>query len=496
MGAEIDRTEFSSADFERFRQRLREGLEQLDLFLKPPHAGEGPASFGAELELYIIDADGQPMPINRQLALQCADANLSLELNRFNIEYNFPPIHNSSTPFRDLRQQMDEALGRINSIAGQLEARIVPIGILPTLRMCHMGEAAITDSPRYRVLADSLRKQRGEDFSINISGPNSLQMRWQEITLEGANTSFQYHYRVSPANFTDTYNAAQLVSPLLVALGANSPLFLGHRLWHETRVALFKQSIDPRTQTPLHRSQPSRVYFGHRWVQHGIIELFEEGVSLFPPLLPIVQDESPAAPDHHSGPSLAELRLHQGSIWSWNRPLYDPADGGHLRIELRALPAGPTSQDMAALAAFAIGLIEGIRPQMPRITESMPFSTCEQNFYRAAREGIATRLVWPDLKRSTLKETNLPDLIETLLPTAREGLRRIEVDEEEIEQQMELVRRTSQAQTNGALWQLTSYQRLSARYKPAAALSALVETYYQRQQSGLPVCQWRLADEG
>ena len=82
---------------------------------------------------------------------------------------------------------------------------------------------------------------RQAPFEININGPDHLVTTSDSVTLEGANASFQVHLRIDPKRFADTFNAAQLVTPLAVAIGANSPLFLGHRLWDETRLALFKQ---------------------------------------------------------------------------------------------------------------------------------------------------------------------------------------------------------------------------------------------------------------
>ena len=147
-----------------------------------------------------------------------------------------------------------------------------------------------------------------------------------------------------------------LTAPVLAASG-NSPTFLGHRLWHETRVALFKQAGDdrPPDRTPS-GGMPPRVGFGNGWVREGALELFCESVALHEPLLPVCGGENPRACARAGGiPRLDELRLHHGTVWKWNRPVYDPAYGGHLRIELRALPSGPTLCDMLANAAFLVG---------------------------------------------------------------------------------------------------------------------------------------------
>ncbi len=492
MGSEIDNSEFSAADFEQFQQRLDDNLKHFRQLLNQPGFGEGPISFGAELELYIIDHLANTMPINRELATALDDPRLSLELNRFNLEYNFTPVIDSATPFSQLRQQMDQALLSLHRKADQLNARVLPIGILPTLQVSNMGLSAITESARYSALAQQLRQQRGEDFHININGIDSLKMHWQDITLEGANTSFQFHYRVKPQQFADTYNAAQLITPLMVGLGANSPLFLGRRLWQETRVALFKQSIDHRPPNQSSRYLPSRVYFGNGWIRNDIFELFAEGVSLFDPLLPVIDNDPGNTNRKGKGPALEELRLHQGSIWIWNRPIYDPADNGHLRIELRTLPAGPSTLDMVALAAFSIGLIEGLRPQIPELLPCLPFKYCEKNFYRAAREGMGTKLIWPGSNFEGLQEINLATLAKQLLPVARTGLQSLGIDNQEIDELLEVVEATAEKRRNGAQWQLDTYQQLLDGQNPSQALSELVEHYYERYRSGQPVHQWSI----
>ena len=176
------------------------------------------------------------------------------------------------------------------------------------------------------------------------------------MSLEGAATSFQVHLRVDPAAFARTYNAVQAATAPVLAVAGNSPTFLGHRLWEETRIALCKQSLDERDRRGLRR-RLARVAFGTGWLRGGALELFAEGVRLYQPLLPVLGDHDPSdGGDQWRAPPLEELRLHQGTVWRWNRAVYDPASGGHLRIEMRALPAGPTVVDMLANAALLVGL--------------------------------------------------------------------------------------------------------------------------------------------
>ncbi len=492
MGTDISKTRFNEDDYRHFRQAMHRDLASLRELLDEPGFGEGPASFGAELELYIIDALGKPFAFNTELHALMQDAQLTLELNRFNLEYNFSPVSQNTAPFSHLRQQMLAAIARLSELAAQHQARVLPIGILPTLQQEDMGPHAITDVPRYHVLARELRARRGEDFYVHIDGLDTVDLRWGDVSLEGANTSFQFHYRVNPADFANAYNAAQLVTPLVLALAANSPMFLGQQLWQETRIALFKQSIDTRLDDALEKHLPARVLFGLGWVRQDIHELFAEGAYLFEPLIPICGDSDSL--EENRGPELYALRLHQGSIWTWNRPIYDPADGGHLRIELRALPAGPSPQDMLASAALYAGLIRGLQNRMAELLPALPFRYAEQNFYRAAKHGINANLIWPNPQRGQLEERPAVHILQCLLPSAEEGLAKLGINDDEISTQLALVKQTLETRRNGAIWQTLSHRHLKRRMDKDEALRVLVEHYYQNSSQDLPVHQWSLIE--
>ena len=81
---------------------------------------------------------------------------------------------------------------------------------------------------------------------MRIDGEDPLDIHCDDVTYEGANTSLQIHLRVNPSKFAAVYNAVQLATAPALAVSVNSPTFLGHRLWEETRVALFKQAVDDR----------------------------------------------------------------------------------------------------------------------------------------------------------------------------------------------------------------------------------------------------------
>ncbi|MEH6528603.1 MAG: glutamate--cysteine ligase, partial [Porticoccus sp.] len=365
MGRAINKTSFSQRDFNAFGHKLHRCLNALELLLERPGFGCGEASIGAELELYLLDRQGLPLPKNVAIQKQFDDSQLTLELNRYNLEYNLSPVKATGAPFSTLEQQMLDALLQLQILTEKEGGSVLPIGILPTLRRDDFGESAMTDEPRYHALANVLHQMRDRSCGINIDGEDAIHLVQSDVTMEGACTSFQLHYRVEPNRFTSLWNCIQLVTPLVLGLAANSPLLLGHRLWHETRVPLFKQSIDGRGAVGYEWRDPGRVSFGHGWLSDDPMALFREMVQLYRPMIPLQSDEDPVKVVEQGGiPRLEELCLHDGTIWSWNRPIYDPEGDAHLRIEMRALPAGPTPIDMAANAALFIGLAEGLVDQV------------------------------------------------------------------------------------------------------------------------------------
>ncbi|GAA3949665.1 hypothetical protein GCM10022278_06040 [Allohahella marinimesophila] len=431
-----------------------------------------------------MDRDANVVYANEAVRKAAGDDRLTLELNRFNLEFNLDPVPARGSPFASIEKTLQDTLLKLDQAAAASGAGIVPIGILPTLTTSQLGAHAMTDLPRYHALASALRHRRGEDFAIRIQGLETLDMRWGDVTLEGANTSFQFHYRVDPADFRDVWNTASLLTPLMTALAANSPLLFGRRLWQETRIPLFEQSVDSRVAHTFRARLPPRVGFGNGWLREGIHELFVEGAYLFPPLMPVM-------PEATAPGELGAMRLHQGSIWSWNRPIYDPADGGHIRIELRALPAGPTCADMCANAAVFIGLIEAMKPYINTIIPGLPFRYATENFYNAAHHGLEAIMLWPDIDSSTLRERTVADILGELLPMVPVGLSGLGVSASDIDRAVSIAADTLGSRQNGSRWLLDNLARLTADGSDKqAALRTLVNQYRQRALSNTPVSQW------
>lgn len=493
MGIEINQTDFTLQEDLDFKRRLEDNLSVLSTLLSDSGFGIGPTTLGAELEMYIIDQHGQPLHINQEIMDLAEDPLVTLELNRYNLEYNLAPCAVVGKPFTATEQELLRQLKRLNGFAAKMGGRVVPVGILPTLTGSDLGLHCITDRKRYHALLAQLLKRRGSLFQIDINGQHPLKLAMSDITLEGANTSFQIHYRVNPHEYADTFNAIQLATPLVIALAANSPSLFGHALWHETRIPLFKQSIDVRMLDRYGWNEPPRVNFGRGWIRHGALEQFEEAVRMYEPLLPICSGVS-ARQQLAQGdiPLLSELCLHQGTVWLWNRPVYDHADGGMLRIEMRTLPAGPSVVDMMANTAFLIGLAEGLKPHINELLPAIPFNTAEYNFYRAAQHGLGASIVWPQRGQHGPKQQPIIQVLNSMLPVAEQGLKNIGVDQQEISHYLSVIEQRIQRQQSGAIWQLKKLKKLGHRPGNSESLRQMLEDYIALSSQNIPVAQWPL----
>ena len=504
MGKNIQTDTFCAEDYQRFSAGLSDNLAALKQLLARPDFGLGQATIGAELELYLVDYQGRPLCHNKEVISRCENPRFALELNRFNLEYNLTPVVAAGRPFSLLEHEMCAAIKQASEQLLTAQSVALPIGILPTLKRRDFGLHAITHESRFYALTAALKRLRGGMFCIKIDGEPTLSLRSHDVSLEGANSSMQVHLRVTPAEFADTFNALQLATPIALALAANSPFMLGHKLWHETRIPLFRQAIDGRSHEERERALPSRVDFGNGWVRTGAYELFAEAVRLYEPILPESSDEDALQVVAAGGcPQLHELCLHMGTVWPWNRAVFDaekgrensPTGNGHLRIEMRALPAGPTSCDMLANMAFALGLAEGLKGQINEIIPALPFATLAHNFYLAAEKGINAQLMWPDLERTEgvqkgLQKRSVLEIAAELLPVARSGLAQLGVDDAEGRHYLGIMATRIEQGITGAVWQRREYQRLLRKMPAPQALTQMVQRYMYFSAQNIPLAHW------
>lgn len=495
MGINTKFDHYSETDHLRFKERLDVGLRALSKVLKRPDFSKAPRSLGAELELSLVDGQGRASSVGPEVVHDARNPEITPEMGKFDIELSTPPVPCAGRPFSALRRLMRARVNEIERHAHARGARVVPISILPTFRREDFHLGTITDLPRYRALARGLCEGRDAPFEIDIRGEDSLRLISSEaVSMEAANTAFQMHVSTQPAEFVDLYNAATLLCGPMLAAAGNSPTFLGRRLWHETRIALFKQAGDDRAL--MHDSDmlpPPRVKFGSGWVRDSALELFMESVALHKPLLPECSDDRDPFEVLREGglPRLSELRLHHGTVWSWNRPVYDPDNGGNLRIELRAFPAGPSYDDMLANAAFLLGCMYGLQPRIPRMIASLPFALAARNFYAAAQFGLDAELSWPTGAASTPQPISARELLMSLLPAAHDGLARAGVELREAGHFLSVFEERVRSGQTGAVWQRQVLAQLHAQgVEKDAALACMLERYMAGFQSQRPVSTW------
>jgi len=445
---------------------------------------------GVELEFHVVDGDGLPMLINDQLLASLADDDFQTELAQFNIEFNLEPHRLSGNVFALIEEELDTSFAFVRRRAADLDAHVLMVGVLPTVRDLDVTIESMSANPRYRMLNDEVLAARGEDLVIDIPGPDRLELRTSSITMEAAATSVQLHLQVSQHNFARTWNAAQAIAAAQVAVGANSPFFLGRELMQETRIALFEQVIDTRSEELAAQGVRPRVWFGEKWIDDPM-DLFEENITYFPSLLPLLSDEDPAEALAGGGvPHLEELSLHNGTVYRWNRPVYGVARGRpHLRVENRVLPAGPTVVDVVANAAFWYGLVRAVATADEPIDRRLSFAAANESFTAAAHDGIEAELFWPGVGAVPASEL----VLRTLLPLADEGLAAWNVDRRDRDHLLGIIEQRCLQRVNGATWQVQAFHRLLDRgLDRQAALIGMVRAYRDGMVAGEPVHTWPL----
>jgi len=489
MGDDVARHEFTREDRTRYRTKVRRCLDVFARMLRESRFEFERPMTGLEIELNLVDEQGDPAMRNAEALEAIADPDFVTELGQWNLEINVAPRQLAGGGISAFEETVRNSLNEAELKAREVGAHMTMIGILPTLRAEHMAIDALSVNPRYALLNEQVLAARGEDLQISIDGIERLNMTADSIVPEAACTSTQLHLQVSPDQFADYWNAAQTIAGVQVAVGANSPFLLGKELWRETRIALFQQSTDTRGDELKEQGVRPRVWFGERWIT-SIFDLFEENVRYFPALLPIVDPEDPLQViDRGDTPTLSELRLHNGTVYRWNRPVYDVVkDKPHLRVENRTLPAGPTVVDTLANAAFYYGLVRVLAESERPLWSQMSFSAAEENFLAGARNGIDAQVYWPGLGTVPVAEL----VLRRLLPMAYEGLDRWGVDTGERDRLLGVVEQRCLSGVNGATWQSRAFHRHydNTSLDRVEALRKMLRTYRDLMHSNEPVHSW------
>ncbi|GAB77459.1 Glutamate-cysteine ligase family 2(GCS2) [Austwickia chelonae] len=495
MGAEVAGAEWSNQERQRYREKVSQDLDVFERMLATHSFDIDAPTTGFEIEMSLVDDELRPSRKNSELLRALDDPETVPELGRFNVEMNIAPRVLVGDDAFGLEDELRARLQSVRDAGRQVGCRPVPVGVLPTLMPEDLGEGWMTANNRYAALNDAIMRARGEDILIDIEGHSGEHVAFysSSIAPESACTSLQLHLQVAPQKFAKVWNAAQALAGPQVAIGANSPFFCGKALWHETRIELFRQAADTRSVELVNQGVRPRVPFGDRWIT-SIFDLFEDNVRYYPALLAEISDEDPVSTvEKGTAPQLAELMLHNGTVYRWNRPIYDTMDGRpHLRVENRVLPSGPTVVDMMANAVFYYGLLAVLAHDERPVWTQMSFSAAESNFMNCAREGMLGRMYWPGFSTVTADELALRHL----LPMAHDGLAGAGVSAKVANRYLGVIEGRCLSRQNGAMWQLDCVRRLESR--GADRLSALREMsrlYLEGVDADEPVHTWPLPFE-
>ncbi len=489
MGEHDVRESISSREVRGFTRAILGDLRALEAMLEREMIEDGVRRAGAEQEMFLVDADCRPMPIAEELLAGLDGGSFTSELGRFNLEANLAPRNLHGSFLRDLESDLEAVVSTVNRAAATFGARVLLTGILPTLRYDDLALENLTPQPRFRRLIDALARLRSGSFPIHVDGIDVLDTEFDSVMLESANTSLQLHLQVGQHEFPGVYNLAQLITGPLLAAATNSPLLLGRRLWHETRVAVFERAVDVRSRAQLARGHLSRVSFGDAWLNGSILDIFRENLERFQVLVTRDVDGDPLAMvEQGIAPALSALMLHNGTVYRWNRPCYGVADGiAHVRIENRVLPSGPTILDEVANAALFYGLMLGLEDCYGDVSTRLSFDHAKANFVAAAEHGIKAEFNWIEAGKVPARTL----LERELIPAAREGLRRVEVPSTDIERYLGVIEERVASGQNGSSWLLESFDAMHAYGTHEARCSALTRAMLERQSSGEPVHRWQ-----
>ena len=472
MGREITQVRFDPVDYTSFRERVEAETQLFEAWWRGGQFDRSAYMGGFELEAWLVDRECRPFPENESYLRHLASPLVVPELSRFNVELNCTPQRLAGRALRTLEDELVATWQRCQKAAQALGGALAMIGILPTVRKRDLSLRNISPLNRYYALNEQvLRRRGGRPIKLEIAGREPLALTHEDVMLEAAATSFQVHLQVPADELTRCFNASLVLAAPLVALSANSPYLFEHDLWDETRIPLFEQAVDTGDAV---EPGEHRVTFGAGYLEAGPREYFIENLERYPVLLPAHFD-SPAEEFCH-------LSLHNGTIWRWSRLLMGSSGAGvpHVRIEHRAMPAGPTIIDMMANAAVYFGAVRALSSRRVAPETELSFDAARTNFYTAARDGLNARLSWLDGRKIGAAEL----LDSEILPLAREGLLQYRIDPDDIGRYIGLAAARMRRGQNGAAWQRTF---TAGRGRDFSKLTA---AYLQHQESGRPVHEW------
>ena len=475
MGEEITYSRFVKSDYQQYERRLQQETELLAEWFDSHALSRREAVAGYELEAWLIGDDASPCPRNDTFLEQVNNPYIFPELARFNVELNVDPQSLNGGVLSQFKEHLEQLWQHCQQTSKKIGCNMLGIGILPTLSNDDLSLRNISSLDRYRALNEQvLRLRQGKTIRLNIAGNEHLEVERKDVMLEAAATSLQIHLQTPQDLAARYYNASSILSAPLVVAGANAPFLFNRDLWYETRIPVFEQSVDVggiggAASGPIHR-----VTFGSHYVRESLLECFQENLEHYPVLLPVTYDTEPE--------KLNYLRLHNGTIWRWNRPLigFDQDGTPHLRIEHRTMSSAPSITDNIANIAFYYGLVHYYATCIDPPESDLSFADAKDNFYRGAQVGLHHRVRWLQGESYTIKEL----ILDRLLAEAKTGLDKLGIAAADTSHYLGVIESRIKTEQTGTQWQ-RKFAELHGR-----DMKLLTCSYYRNQQHNKPVHEW------
>ncbi|MCG8374547.1 MAG: glutamate-cysteine ligase family protein, partial [Balneolales bacterium] len=477
---------------QHFMKNVLKDLRAMERMLDEEWFETEPIRIGAEQELCLVDENEKPFFGAGEVLDKLGGGNFTHEFAKFNLEINVnPPLKFEGDCLSHMEHALQHSIEKVREVASEFGAKVILTGVLPTIRKSDISIKSLTEISRYKALCDAIDNLRGKEYELRIQGMDELLMKFDTPMLEGCNTGFQVHLQIKPNEFAAKYNVAQAITGPILSAAVNSPLFLGKRLWAETRIALFHQSVDTRGVGDHIRDSSPRVTYGNAWLEESILEIYREDISRYRVLLSSIVDENvDALMSQGIPPELMALKVHNGTVYRWNRACYGVGGGKpHLRIENRVFPSGPTVIDEMANTAFWLGVLNGFEDEHPDITKELEFDDSRRNFFAAAKMGIDSTFEWTGGKKISAKDL----IMDELLPIAHHGLKKANINSSDIDTYLTVIKDRVEAGKTGSIWMVKSYNNLTKDVNREQAITTITSAMEKNQKKGEPVHKWGLA---
>ncbi len=491
MGDQDVSTTADESKLREFTKAVINDLQAIEKMFDEKMFEDGPMRIGAEQEMFLVDSAMLAAPVAMEVLKEINDDRMTTEIGLFDLEANLTPQEFSGNCLSLLENELYELVGKVKTSMKKRGGDVALVGILPTIEQSDLVIENLTPLARYKELNRILTELQGDDRVIHIKGLDELTLHLNDIFTEFCNTSFQVHMQVPISEFVNYYNWSQAITAPVLASAVNSPLFLGHRLWSETRLALFQHATDTRSPVHQSRSQPTRVNFGDDWVNNSMVDMFHEDLARFRIILTREVEENSLEVLKNGGiPKLSAWGMHNGTVWRWNRACYGVMNQKPgLRVEARFLPAGPTILDEMANSAFFLGLMIAMPQEYGDVTKRMSFDDAKDNFYSVARYGFKSQIAWLD--GHTFSARNL--ILDELLPLARKGLESVRVDNADIDRYLGTLQERVEGEKTGSRWMINSLAEMDKEVKVNVRMRALTSQMIKNQETKEPVHKWELA---